>query len=159
MLRPVVELTGEGASERWQPADELQAVFAECVQIGPPLVDPSDEAEPTWVQEHTDGGLELLALTEALWRVEPGERPGLVSEHLGAIAELVSHHRVAADMPLYEGQDRGPWCMLCVADPESHAASMAWAIVHRSGELVDALTLYGPSLLEGIQLGARGEQG
>jgi hypothetical protein len=162
LLRPVLELdeledpSQCGEVEHWQPADESQAVFAECVQIGPWLVNPADEAEPSWVQEHPSGELELLALTEALWRVEEDERGPVVAEHLGAISELVAHHRVAAELPLYDGQDLGPWCALCVADPESHAASLAWAIVHRSGELVDALALYGPVLLADVHVHGTG---
>ncbi len=106
-------------------ADPLRDVVMSCLEIAAPLVDPNDEAEPTWVEERDAAGPELLALTEALGRVYDRERSQLVAEHVSVLAELVHHHRVASDTPLVATGMPDALCALCVVDPESHAASLA----------------------------------
>lgn len=123
----------------------LRSRVLECVQIGPPIVDPRDETEPTWVDQQASDKVEILELAEALHRVNDAERNELIAEHVAALNELVTHHRSVSDITDH-GVPGNPVCALCIADPGSHEASLALAIVWRTGELMDALALYGPLL-------------
>lgn len=123
---------------------ELHSKMLEMFEIGPPTVAPQDEANPTWVEERGDT-VELLELSEALNRVNESERGALVAEHLAVLAELSAHYRTVTGSGHTGGGD--VWCPWCVADPESHSTSLQYAIVYRTGEFIDALTLYGAGVL------------
>lgn len=150
VLRPALDactddLGPPAATAPPEPPSELHATMLEMFEIGPPIVDPRDESNPTWVEEHSDDTVELLELSEALSRVDESERGALVAEHLAVLAELSTHHRTVTGSGHTGGGE--VWCPWCVADPESHAASLQYAIVYRTGELIDALTLYGAGIL------------
>jgi hypothetical protein len=129
----------------------LRETLLELFEIGPPLVDPRDHAEPTWLVESGGEAVELLELGEALRRVDAAERPILVAEHLSVLDSLSSHWavaRAAGDGLLSEATvDWSYMCSLCIADSESHAQSLALAIAWRTNELCDAIRLYGTGVL------------
>src|SRR5690606_38558634 len=87
VLRPaldaVPDATADDADEvvGTVPPSEIRAALLELFEIGPPVVSPHDEANPTWVEEHSDSTVELLELSEALSRVDASERAALVAEH------------------------------------------------------------------------------
>lgn len=155
VLRPaldaVPDATADDADEvvGTVPPSEIRAALLELFEIGPPVVSPHDEANPTWVEEHSDSTVELLELSEALSRVDASERAALVAEHIGVLAELCAHYRTVAGAGPHHGAGADQWCPLCIADPDSHAASLRHAIVWRTGELMDAIALYGAELLGG----------
>lgn len=123
--------------------------FSGIVVIGPNLVTLADEeTNPVWWVRNKDQPGMLVTLSYALSLLEESDREAAIGAHLNVLRDLVDHERAARGISENDG-DGEARCVACVAEPDMHVEMLVDAIVTRTRDLVDAISLYQVKLVCG----------